>query len=25
VQSTRGRIEGTAWVLMQYRQLFARF
>jgi hypothetical protein len=25
VQSMRGRIEGTAWVLMQYRQLFARF
>jgi len=25
VQSIRGRIEGTAWVLMQYRQLFARF
>ena len=25
VQSMRGRIEGTAWVLLQYRQLFGRF
>ena len=24
VQSMRGRIEGPAWVLLQYRQLFGR-